>query len=333
MTIKNFLTKTSVSLLFLCVLFTLNAFSQQKRTISGKILDDKGIPLQGVTIVAKTSKVATASDAAGGFKLNVPEAEKTLIISSIGFTTQEMDITGKTNVDVVMSGMGQSLGDIVVTGYGTARKKDLTGAVANITSKDFNQGIVTNPIQQIQGKVAGLVITTPGGDPNQAPLIRLRGQTSLSGGQNPLIVVDGIPLDNPDILNNMAPGDIASYDVLKDASATAIYGSRGANGVIIVNTKKGQAGQAKVEYNGYIGIDHQAKKLDILNAAQWRAATGAAGAAIDKGANTDWQDAITRTAFTQSHNVAVSGGSKGFNYRGSVSYINQEGIVINSGKE
>jgi len=319
--------------LTLCVLFTLNAFSQQK-TITGRISDDKGNPLQGVTVTGKNSRVAAVTDAAGFFKVNVPSSETILTFTSIGFTKQDIDISGKTAVEVSMaSSAGQSLSDIVVTGYGTARKKDVTGAVANVTAKEFNQGVVTNPIQQIQGKVAGLVITTPGGDPNQAPLIRLRGQTSLSGGQNPLIVVDGVPLDNPDILNNIAPGDIASYDILKDASATAIYGSRGANGVIIVNTKRGVTGRAQVEYNGYVGVDNQAKYLDILSASEWRKATGAAGAAIDKGANTDWQKAITRTGVTTSNTLSISGGNKGFSYRGSIFYTNQQGIVINTGKE
>ena len=152
----------------------------------------------------------------------------------------------------------------MVVGYGTAKKKDLTGAVTNVGEKDFNQGILANPIQQIQGKVAGLVITQPGGDPNQNAIIRLRGQTSLTGGQTPLIVLDGVPLDDPSQFSNIPASDIASYDVLKDASATAIYGSRGANGVIIVNTKKGKAQQAKVEYNGFVGLDKQAKYFDLL---------------------------------------------------------------------
>lgn len=330
MTITRLLKR--LSFLLLCVTFTQLAFSQTK-VITGKVSDDKGNPLPGATVAVKGSKSAASTGADGTFTLNAPASASILVISNVGFADQEIDIVGKTSVDISLGASNQSLSDVVVIGYGTARKKDVTGAVANVSSKDFNQGIVTNPIQQIQGKVAGLVITTPGGDPNQAPLIRLRGQTSLSGGQNPLIVVDGVPLDNPDMLNNIPPGDIESYDILKDASATSIYGSRGANGVIIVNTKKGHAGKSVVEYNGYVGVDQQAKKLDMLTAAEWRAASGANGASIDKGANTNWQNAITRTGFTQSHNIAISGGSGEFNYRGSVSYLNQEGIVINSGRE
>lgn len=330
MTITRLLKR--LSFLLLCVTFTQLAFSQTK-VITGKVSDDRGNPLSGATVAVKGSKSAASTGVDGTFTLNAPASASILVISNVGFADQEVGIVGKTSVDISLAASNQSLSDVVVIGYGTARKKDVTGAVANVSSKDFNQGIVTNPIQQIQGKVAGLVITTPGGDPNQAPLIRLRGQTSLSGGQNPLIVVDGVPLDNPDMLNNIPPGDIESYDILKDASATSIYGSRGANGVIIVNTKKGHAGKPLVEYNGFVGVDQQAKKLDMLTAAEWRAASGANGASIDKGANTNWQNAITHTGFTQSHNIAISGGSGEFNYRGSVSYLNQEGIVINSGRE
>ncbi|MBS1946884.1 MAG: TonB-dependent receptor [Bacteroidetes bacterium] len=321
-----------ITLLMLCVIMTQLAFSQTK-TITGKITDDKGNPIQGATITVRGSKVGTSTDASGAFSLNVPANAKTLVISSVGFSEQEIAMQGKESFDVSLVAAASSLSDVVVVGYGTARKKDLTGAVAKVGAKEFNQGVVTNPIAQIQGKVAGLVITTPGGDPNQAPIIRLRGQTSLTGGQTPLIVLDGIPLDFPDLLNNIPPGDIESYDILKDASAAAIYGSRGANGVIIVNTKKGTAGKPQVSYNGYVGIQKVAKYLDMLSPNEWRAATGAAGAGIDKGANTDWQKAITQTGMVHSHDVAISGGSKGFTYRGSVNYLNQQGVVINSGKE
>jgi TonB-dependent SusC/RagA subfamily outer membrane receptor len=226
-----------------------------------------------------------------------------------------------------------SLNDVVVVGYGSSRRKDVTGAVASVSSKDFNQGIVTNPLQQIQGRVAGLVITSPGGDPNSNPSIRLRGQTSLAGGQNPLIVVDGIPLDDANQLSNIPPADIESYDVLKDASATSIFGSRGANGVILITTKRGRAGQTRVEYNAFAGIEKQARFFDLLNGDEWRAANpGGVGSRFDNGGNTDWQRAVIRTAISHSHNIAISGGANGFNYRGSVSYINQE-VLLKMRKE
>lgn len=327
----------------LWVLVSLLLFAQfafaQGRTITGKVTDSKdGSPIPGVTVrVLEVSGVGTTTGADGSFSLQVPATAKTLVFSFVGYDSRQMPIVGST-LDVQLTS-GQALQEVVVVGYGTQKAKDVTAAISTIGSKDFSQGVVTNPLQQIQGKVAGLVITQPGGDPNQNVIVRLRGQTSLTGGQTPLIVLDGVPLDDPTQIANIPPGDIASYDVLKDASATAIYGSRGANGVIIINTKKGSAGKPLVSYNGYIGTDHISKEYDLLNASQWRTAVTNLGidpatiATYDKGANTDWYKAITRTAISHSHNVSVSGGTNEFNYRASLSYLNQQGIVINSGKE
>lgn len=335
--------------LLLCPLlvFIMQQSWAQTKTISGKVSDDKGAPVVGASVLAKGTKTGTSTDAAGSFKISVPSGATTLVITYVGFTDQEVDITNSQTVQVSLVPTNSSLSDVVVVGYGSVRKKDVTGAVSSISSKDFNQGAVTDPMQQIQGKIPGLVITQPGGDPNQALIIRLRGQSSLTGSQSPLIVVDGVPLSDPNQITNIPPGDIASYDVLKDASAAAVYGSRAANGVIIINTKKATSGQVKVEYGGYATVDNVAKKYPLLSASEWKTAsynqliaTGStpdqANATIksyDLGANTDWQDAITRTAYTHSHNLSVSGGTPHFNFRGSVSYLNQEGVVIQSGKE
>ena len=334
---EQFFKRSSLLLLFSFLFFL--SFSQSI-VITGKVTDDKGNPLPGTTVTAKGAGVSTTADPDGMFKLNVSSKVKSLVISSIGFAEQEVAVKDRTMINVSMVTDSRSLNDVVVIGYGTARKRDITGAVANVTSKDFSPGIINNPLQQIQGKVAGLVITQPGGDPNGNLIIRLRGQTSLSGGQAPLIVVDGIPLDDNNQISSIPPGDIASYDILKDVSATAIYGSRGANGVIIINTKRGSSGKAKVEYNGYVGTDKISKEFDLLSASEWRTAvknipgiTQSTIDGLDKGANTDWLKAITRRAYTQSHNLAVSGGTGGFNYRASLNYSNQQGIVINSGKE
>ena len=326
-----------ISLLAVCLSFSLVLLAQS--SVRGKVTDGKGNGLPAVTITAKGTPSNAVTDAGGNFTIQVPSGVKALVVSSVGFSDQEFSIDGKTSMDIVLQENAQSLNDVVVIGYGTARRKDITGAVANISSKDFSSGVITNPLQQIQGKVAGLVITQPGGDPNQNVVIRLRGQTSLTGGQTPLIVLDGIPLDDPNQISSIPPGDIASYDILKDVSATAIYGARGANGVIIINTKKGAAGRTQVDYNGYLAADKLAGSLDLLNADEWRKGSVLAGAsqatisALDKGANTDWLKAITRTAVSTSHNVAVAGGSNGFSYRASLNYLNQPGIVINSGKE
>jgi len=317
----------------LCFLMTIcihHSFAQ--KLITGKVTDANGNAIQNASVLIKGAKTGTATDANGLFSINLPSSANTIVITYVGFASQEISVADKTNVSVVLNQQANNLNNVVVVGYGTAKKKDLTGAITNISEKDFNKGNLVNPIQQIQGKVAGLVIEQPGGDPNQDPVILLRGQSSLSGGISPLIVLDGVPLDDPSQLSNIPAGDIASYNVLKDASASAIYGSRGANGVIIINTKKGVAGKTTVEYNGSIGLDVQAKKFDLLNAAQWKQATGDPSS-IDKGGNTDWQDALVHPAFSQVHNIAVSGGTQTFNYRASGIYSNQDGIVINTGKQ
>ena len=329
--------KLKLTFSLLAALFISTAMFAQS-TLTGKITNEKGEGLPAVTITAKGASVNAITDQSGSFSINIPAGVKSIIVSSVGFSDQEISINGKTSVDVVLQENVQSLNDVVVVGYGTVRRKDVTGAVANISSKDFSSGVINNPLQQIQGKVAGLVITQPGGDPNANVVIRLRGQTSLTGGQTPLIVLDGIPLDDPNQISSVPPNDIASYDVLKDVSATAIYGSRGANGVIIVNTKKGIAGRMQVNYNGYVAVDALAGSLHLLNAEQWRQGSIAAGVPqatidqLDHGANTNWLGAITRTALSQSHNVSITGGANGFNYNASVNYVNQDGIVINSDK-
>ncbi len=322
------------NLIFFCWIILLSLpsllFSQQ-RSVTGRVTDSSNSPLADATVSVVGKSINTKTKGDGSFTINVPSSANQLKITYVGYQDKTISITSD-NLTVNMTAATSNLSDVVVIGYGTARRKDVTGAVAAVSSKNFNQGVVTNPIQQIQGKVSGLVITVPGGDPNSSPIIRLRGQTSLTGGQTPLIVVDGVPLDDPNQLNNIPPGDIASYDVLKDASATAIYGSRGANGVIIVNTKRGQSGQVKVDYDAYVGVEKQSKKYDFLSGDEWRKAVKDPGS-FDKGANTDWQDEINRTALSHSHSLGISGGAKGFNYRGSVSYIDQQGIIINTGKQ
>ncbi len=343
MTTKRLLLK--ISFLLLCVTFTQLAFSQTK-VVTGTIIDDKGAPVQGASVTVKGSnKGGTTTNVQGAFSLTVPANATTLVASSVGFNRQEIDITDKSAVSITLSTSSTALNEVVVTGYGTARKKDLTGAVSQISSKDFTTGNLANPAQLIAGKVPGVVVTQPGGDPNGAFTIRLRGQASLSGGQTPLIVVDGVPLDDPATFANIAASDIASIDFLKDASAAAIYGSRGANGVMMVNTKKGVSGRTTVEYNGSISVDHVAKLYDMADAAQWKqgytklltsqgATPGAIDTAItgyDHGGNTDWQKALLRTGVSTNQSVSITGGSNGFSYRGTVNYFDKQGIVINSG--
>jgi len=309
----------------------------QGKVISGTVTDaDNQDPLPGVTVQIKGTNTGTITTADGTFRLNnVPASANTLVFSFVGYETKEVALEeGKTSYNITLQN-GKALDEVVVVGYGTQKKKDITGAVTKVTTKEFNTGVISNPLQQVQGKVAGLVIVQPGSDPNENLTVRLRGSTSLEG-QPPLLVVDGVAIDDFNRgINAIAPGDIESYDILRDASSAAIYGARGANGVIIITTKKGKAGKTTVEYNGYVSTESVANNIDVLSADEWRAATtgNPTAAALDKGANTNWPDEITQTAFSHNHNVAVGGGTDKFNYRASLSYLDQEGVVLNSGKD
>jgi len=330
-------------LFLFCCFFS--AMAQQK-TVTGKVTSTDGTPLAGATVlvVGQQTGVSTGSD--GTFSINVPQNAKQLEISFVGYQPQTVDISKTSNVTAKLESNATALSDIVVTGYGTTRKKDLTGAVSQISAKDFTTGNLSSPAQLFQGKVPGVVVNVPGGDPNGAISIRLRGVASLSGGQSPLIVVDGVPLDDANQLADIPSNDIASIDVLKDASAAAIYGSRAANGVIVVNTKKGHAGKTTVEYDGSVSVDKVAKLYDMANAAEWKlgytkllssqgATQGAIDTAIagyDHGGNTDWQNALLRTGISNSQSISMSGGANDFSYRGTVNYLDQQGVIVNSGR-
>ena len=228
------------------LLFSATAFSQS--TVTGKVTDSKdGTPIQGVTVTVKGTKVSTQTAADGSFTLSAPAKAVSLTFTSVGFVSQDVAIGSNMNISFVQN--ATNLDEVVVIGYGTAKKKDLTGAVTTISSKDFQRGVITTPEQLIAGKVAGVSITSNGGAPGSGSTIRIRGGASLSASNDPLIVIDGVPLDNGGIAgqaNALAlinPNDIETFNILKDASATAIYGSRASNGVIIITTKKGKAGK------------------------------------------------------------------------------------------
>ena len=327
----------TIALISFLFLFALQESFAQSRTVTGKVSDEKGNPVSGATVAVKGSKNGTATDTAGNFSLSVPAAARQLQVTSVGFAGISFPIGGGSNLSITITSEGTSLNDVVVVGYGTARRKDVTGSVASIGAKDFNQGAITTPMDQVQGKVPGLVVTTPDGDPNSNPQIRLRGQTSLLGTQTPLLVVDGIILDNYELLSSIPPADIVTFDFLKDASAAAIYGSRGANGVVLITTRQGHNGSFQIDYSGAVATSKDAKYFDLfrnapsfLNAA---AKLGIDTAALDQGGNTDWQKAITQTGYNQTHNIGVSGGGNNFTYRGSLYYQNQQGIVINTGRQ
>ncbi len=332
-------------------LFSTAAFAQTK-VITGKVTDSKdGSPVAGATVVVKGTQYGTQTGPDGTFKLNAPADSKKLVISSLNFNTQEIAITGGT-INVSLAPSADQLGDVVVIGYGTARKNDLTGALSSVKAKDFNQGIISSPDQLLQNKVAGLQIVSNGGQPGTATTVKLRGNSSLIAGQQPLYVIDGVPLDgrtarpsvtlgaggfgttpddNPLLFINM--NDIAQVDVLKDASATAIYGSRGANGVIVITTKKATAGPLKVDAGVSYGVNAgYMKKYDVLNAAQFRQALTKykQPSSLDGGATVDPFKAIEQNTIAQNYNVAFSGGNENGRFRASFLASSQPGIIKNT---
>ena len=347
---------------FCCVFtFILQTASAQDKTITGKVTDSKdGSPVVGATVQPKGTRTGTSTRADGSFSLAVGPNATTLVISSVGYDKQEIPIAGKSVFEIsFVPTAGANLNEVVVTGYGTARKKDLTGAVGSVKSKDFNKGIQAGPQQLIQGKIAGVQVIGDNGAPGGGVSLRIRGNSSLRAGNSPLIVVDGVPLSNnnsrPDVgftdigggspsgnpLNFINPSDIASIDVLKDASAAAIYGSRGSNGVIQITTKRGQSGAPKVEVNASVGVSSILKKLEVLDGNQYRQALGdfgfpttvSTGAAptANFGGNINALDAILRKGRTQNYGVALSGGNDNGRYRASFSYLDQQGIIQKTG--
>jgi len=339
----------------LCLVFAVSVqvVSAQDRTVTGKVTDSKdGSPVAGASVQPKGSRTGTSTKPDGTFSLSVGSNVTSLIITSVGYESQEVAISGRSSVEVsFVATFGSSLNEVVVTGYGTAKKKDLTGSVGSVKEKDFNKGVFTSPDQLFQGKVSGVQVLNNSGQPGGAATIKIRGNSTVTGSGQPLFVVDGVPLDgrsarpgvgdvgfggsNPasNPLNFINPSDIVSIDILKDASATAIYGSRGAYGVVLITTKRGKSGEPKVEVSMSIGQASIMKRIEVLSAAEFRQALTYYGvnSSNDKGGNVNALDAILRNATVQNYNVAVSGGNESAKYRLSLGALDQEGIVRKSG--
>lgn len=285
---------------------------------SGVIKDANGEPLVGVTVLEQGTSNGTVTDVNGRYTLKTTKANAKLKVSYIGYETQYIT----PGQSVTLAADDETLNEVVVVGYGTMRRKDVTSSITTVSAKDLDQGVYTDPAQMLQGKVAGLVITSTG-DPNGTPSITLRGSSSLREGEamQPYYVIDGVPgMD----ISMVAPDDIESIDVLRDATATAIYGSKAANGVIIITTKKGTEGKTNVSYNGYVAFDNALKTLDMASAAELRAS----GEVVeDEGANTDWQDEVLRTGVSHNHNLSISGGNKQTKYIASLNYIDHDGVI------
>ncbi len=317
-----------LSVIILITLLGFNTILAQK-IVKGVVTTKDGEPLPGVTVTVKGINVGTITDVDGKYTLEVPKGGKTLVFSMVGMKTVEVPIKG-TVINVIMKPEAQQLENVIVIGYGTQKKSDKTGAIQQVTSNDMIQGVLTDPLQALQGKAAGVLITKKGGDPNAGFTVKIRGQSGLYSGTNPLFVIDGVPGADP---TTISPDDIASVTILKDASATAIYGARGANGVIIITTKHGVKNRTTVSVNSYVSLDKVAKKLDLLSAADIRAYVKKYNLEFqDGGANTDWQDAIFRNAISYSNNFAISGGGEHATYRASLTHSAFEGLIKGSQK-
>ena len=303
------------------------AYAQQQITVNGTVVDENNQPLIGLSVTTESRAIGAVTDVNGRFTLNVPEGE-TLVFSYLGYTTLRATARPVMNIQMEMSAVGLDEIVIVGIGYGTMRKSDLTGAITSVSADNFKKGVITSAEQLLQGKVAGLTVVQPSGDPTQGSSLRLRGGTSLSASNSPLIVVDGIPGVD---MNTIQPNEIASIDILKDASAAAIFGSRGANGVVIVTTNREKAGR-QMSYSGYVAVSNAAKNIDLLSADQWRkyVRDNQIAEAIDYGGNTDWQNEIQQTAISQNHTISFSNGGEHSGFHTTVSYQNTEGVIKTS---
>lgn len=338
----------SVGFTLVCLCSSLTLLAQD-RTVTGKVVDSKDqSPVVGASVQPKGSTTGTSTATDGTFRVSIPSGINVLIISSAEFESQEVDITGKTTLDVTLAPKAAGLTEVVVIGYGTQRKKDVTGSVVTIAAKDFNQGPTTSPQQLIQGKVPGLEVTNTSGMPGAATTIRIRGNSTIRSGNNPLYVVDGVPLDgriarpglnSPGLGNAPAAdplyffnsNDISTISILKDASASAIYGSRASNGVVLIETKRAAAGDVKVDVNSSVGVASIVKKYEVLNASEYRAALKARNITTgDYGADVDPLDAVLQTGIVNNQNISLSAGTENAKYRASLGYYSQEGIVKNS---
>lgn len=322
--------------LLVVLMLALGSYAFAQRTITGKVTDEAtGEPLIGANILVIGTSSGTATDIDGMYSVSVPDGSTELEFTYTGYAATRVTIGASNVIDIALSA-GQALEEIVVTGYGTAKAREVTSAISSVKAEDFNKGQVNDPIQLIQGKVAGLSISQAGGDPNGSATVRLRGLSSVGASTQPLVVIDGVISAS---LQSVDPNDIASIDVLKDGSAAAIYGSRASAGVIIITTKKGTAGKTSIEYNGYVTMEGIGKRVSVADRDEFlrlRQITinqfkNTTLEALDFGQNTDWIDELTRNGVSQVHNVSMSGGVGGTSYRAAFNYRNIQGIGIKSG--
>jgi TonB-linked SusC/RagA family outer membrane protein len=310
---------------------------QNSISISGKITDEAGTSLPGVNILEKGTSNGTVADADGNYRISVASQESILVFSFVGTATQEVRVGLQTVISIQLLPDAETLSEIVVVGYGTQKRADVTGAIASVKSEDFNQGVFTNAGELLQGKMVGVNITANSGEPGAAQNVIIRGIGSLRSGTQPLYVVDGLLLDNSsngfdtNPLNFLNPGDIESIDVLKDASAAAVYGSRAANGVVVITTKKGKAGKTEMNFSISAALSSMSKKISVFDADEFRSQVVAEGGLLeDFGGNTDWQNELSQTGLSTNTNLSLSGAADKFSYFASLGLQDQEGILKNS---
>ncbi|MEJ7827538.1 MAG: TonB-dependent receptor [Segetibacter sp.] len=350
----------TIAILAIALLFSsISIFAQTSLTVRGTVTDDQGSPLSGASVRFKNGTIGISTDSSGVFTLNVPNGNGTLVFSSVGHAPQEVAIKNRLNITVRLLANENLQNEVIVVGYGTQRKRDVTGAVVSLKPENFNKGASASLNQLISGKAAGVRVVQNSNEPGGGISVNIRGAGSVSAGSDPLYVIDGLPLDNtPPVagtgrnyvttntprspLNSINPNDIESIEILKDASATAIYGSRGANGVIMITTKKGKEGAPRLNYSTYVGTQNVINRLRVLNAQEYMDVlndiiANGGGSASEKvtgiqDGGTDWQDQIYQdNALIQSHNISLSGGSGKSTYFLGANYFDQKGIVVTSG--
>lgn len=326
--------------LLVCLQLPTMLLAQQNTSVTGKVNGANGEGIPGANVVVKGTTTGTATDGQGNFSLNAP-ANGTLVISSLGFTSQEVNIGGRSQLTVTLVEDQKALEEVVVVGYGTQRKSDVTGSLSSVTSKEIKSVPVTGVGQALQGRAAGVQVTQASNAPGGGVTIRIRGGNSINAGNEPLYVIDGFPVYNESGAN-LNPNDIESMEILKDASATAIYGSRGANGVVLITTKRGKTGQNLIEFESYYGVQQVRKKLPMLNATQYAELVNEANVNAGRapvftqdqiagfGVGTNWQDEIFRDAPIQNYQLTASGGNEKSRYAVSGNFLEQQGIIMNS---
>ncbi len=311
------------------------AVQAQEKQITGKVVNEKGEPAQGVSVTIRGTTRGTSTDATGTFTLSASPSA-VLEISLTGYQSQRITVGSGAALNIQLAPSNKELDQVVVVGYGTQRKRDVTGSVVSVNEKALREVPVSNLQGALQGRAAGLEVQSTGTKPGAGAVIRIRGERSINGSNDPLLVLDGIPFEGGNI-NDINPDDVASVEVLKDASSTAIYGSRGSNGVLLITTKRGRTGEAKLSYNGYYGLSSVRTKYKVFNAQEYQTLRGLSTytggympeekASIAAGRSTNWQDLMYQNGYTTDQNLGISGGANGSSYSLGGGYYKQTAVL------